>query len=280
MISVTSLSDYLYCKRKLYLQSVLEFKEPPKEVMVLGYIRHEVHDKINKSEESIIKSLKKRHSLDSLREIYKREHSRLLRNTILCNKNSLKQVNLSVLDVFKKAWPVILDEGETRAQNIFKFIEKNDIYGDELWEALFPKIQSEFRISSERLQLKGIIDQIEIYKDGYVPVEIKTGKCPKEGVWPGHKVQIGAYALLIEDSLKKEVKEGFVNYIELKERRHISINPFLKEEILDIRDKVIAMKKAKALPEFCGNELKCSACGLKDYCYDEKSLLEKLQILT
>ena len=46
---------------------------------------------------------------------------------------------------------------------------------------------------------------MEIYENGYVPIELKTGKMPKEGVWPGHKVQIAAYSMLIEEKFKTEV---------------------------------------------------------------------------
>jgi len=52
---------------------------------------------------------------------------------------------------------------------------------------MFPILISEQRIGSDKLQLKGIVDRIEVYENGYVPVELKTGKIPKEGVWPGHR---------------------------------------------------------------------------------------------
>ena len=42
MLSVTHLSSYLYCPRKLYLQKVLSIYEPPKEALVKGTIRHKM----------------------------------------------------------------------------------------------------------------------------------------------------------------------------------------------------------------------------------------------
>ena len=57
MFSVTALATYLYCPRKLYLQQVLEFPEPPSEVLLLGSINHAMFDKINKLDESIVSSI-------------------------------------------------------------------------------------------------------------------------------------------------------------------------------------------------------------------------------
>ena len=60
MLSVSSLSAYEYCKRKLFLQNVLGIYEPPKAPLVKGQIRHQTYDKINKVEESLVKDIRTR----------------------------------------------------------------------------------------------------------------------------------------------------------------------------------------------------------------------------
>ncbi|MBI2659513.1 hypothetical protein HYX05_05440, partial [Candidatus Woesearchaeota archaeon] len=60
-ISVSLLSSYLYCSRKLFLEKVLLLEEPPKESLVMGSIRHETYDNINKKEEEIVTSITKEH---------------------------------------------------------------------------------------------------------------------------------------------------------------------------------------------------------------------------
>ena len=45
--------------------------------------------------------------------------------------------------VFKQVWPLILEESETRASALYEFIQMHNIYGEELWEKLTPKIKSE-----------------------------------------------------------------------------------------------------------------------------------------
>ena len=120
--------------------------------------------------------------------------------------------------------------------------------------------------------LKGIIDKIEKYEDGIVPVELKTGSMPREGVWPGHRIQIAAYALMLEKKLGKEIKEGVVHYLDPNIRRQVVINPFLREEVKELKDKVRALLDGNEIPAAADNENKCAKCGLKEQCMNEKLL--------
>ena len=276
MLSVSALTGFLYCQRKLYLQYVLGFYEPIKEPTIRGTIRHEVYEQINNTEESIVTGITKKSTKEELFNKYKTAHSGILLNTIRKYKEDLKKLNLNPNEVFKQTFPLIMEESITRAKNIWEFMQTHLVYGRELWEKLTPKIKSEFRVESEKLSLRGIIDQIEVYTRGYVPVELKTGQCPKEGVWPNHKIQIAAYAMLLEDTYKTEIKEGFITYLDAKQRRHVPFNPFLKQEILELIEKTRMLLKSKEMPQKTDNQNKCRTCGLKEQCYDDK-MLEKRQ---
>jgi len=276
-ISVTMLSSYLYCKRKLFLERVLGLFEPDKETVVKGSIRHETYDEINKIEEEIVKSIKEGIKFKEIRDKYIHTYAELLREVIKKNKKRLNNVNLNSLEAFKNIFPRFVRESESRAINIYNFMSKYKVYGKELWEKLTPKIISEFKIKSDDLLLSGIIDQIEEYEEGFVPIELKTGKMPKEGVWPGHRIQIAAYALLLEEISKTKIKEGFVHYLDSDERRQVVINPFLKEEVKELRKKVLEMLNFGEIPGYCGNERKCAVCGLKKECFDERFLDKKLK---
>ncbi|MFH2027689.1 MAG: CRISPR-associated protein Cas4 [Nanoarchaeota archaeon] len=272
MISVTSLSSYLYCPRKLFLERVLGFYEPPKEALVRGSIRHDTYDLINKNEERIVKSIKEKLSLEKIKDLYQREYLKFLRLAILRNKEGLKNFDLNLADVFNQTYPMIMDEIENRSFNIFNFIQAHDLFAEELWAKLTPKIISEFKIRSQTLGLSGIIDQIEVYETGKVPVELKTGKTPNEGVWPGHKIQIAAYMLLLSEYHDEEIKEGFVVYLDSKERRHIPMNAFLRQEVLELVEKVGELLASNSPPAICTNQNKCNICGLKEDCYDNEKI--------
>ncbi|HLC96560.1 MAG TPA: CRISPR-associated protein Cas4 [Candidatus Nanoarchaeia archaeon] len=277
MLSVTMLSGYLYCPRKLYLERVLKLSEPPKEALVKGTIRHETYDLINKNEEKFVTRITEKPQLDALTELYKNQYLKYLRIATLHNKEGLKQFNLNPGDLFKQVYPLIVDEALVRSQKLFAFIEKHDVFGKELWDKLTPKILSELQITSPSLGLKGIIDQIEVYGENMVPFELKTGKTPREGVWPGHKIQIAAYALLLEFHYNNEVKEGFVRYLDSKQLRHISINPFMRMEVRELIKKVTFLLAQKQLPPYCESKGKCQACGLRQTCYDEKAMKQLME---
>jgi CRISPR-associated exonuclease Cas4 len=277
MISVTTLSSYLYCKRKLYLQKVLKLYEPIKAPLIKGSIRHKVYENINLAEEELIKTIKKGTTLEDLMGKYHQKYRELLLEVIKQKKYDLKKFNIPPQDLFKQTWTLILAESETRAETVHNFMTKNNIFGDELWNKLTPKIESELRVESKTLGLRGIIDQIEVYPGGFVPIELKTGKAPKEGVWEGHKIQLIAYALLMEEKFNTEVKEGFVNYLDTKQKRHIALNPFMRLEVKELIQKVNQLINSEKIPDFDKNTNKCTICGLKEDCYDETKLKQRLE---
>lgn len=271
-ISVTLLSSYLYCPRKLFLEKVLMLEEPPKESLVMGSIRHETYDKINKAEEMIVTSISKGINLESLQALYRQECLKMLRKSIADSRKRLESINISPLDAYRKHSNFIIEESLARASNVFSFMESNDVFGEELWQKLTPKIISEIRIESDTLRLKGIIDQVHVYENEFVPFELKTGKMPQDGVWPSHRIQLAAYSMLIEEYFGKPVKEGFVVYLDSGEKRHIVVNPFMKEEIGRLVSEVTLLLESKKLPDFCDNENKCRKCGLKNTCYNENEV--------
>ena len=280
-ISVSLLSAYLYCSRKLFLEQVLMLREPPKESIVMGAIRHEVYDNVNKKEEELVTSITKKSSLESIQSLHKKEYLAILRKVITNNKKRLEEVNVDMLEAYKKSFPFIAEESLMRATNIFNFIDANNVFGEELWQKLTPKIISEMRVESEELALKGIIDQVHVYEKGCIPFELKTGRSPQDGVWPSHRIQIAAYSLLLQEKFNKEVKEGFVVYLDSKAKRHIAINPFMGEEVKQLVNEITALLESKEIPDFCNNENKCKKCGLRRTCHNEEEVnnLLKTKIL-
>lgn len=267
MISVTKLSSYLYCPRKIYLTDVMKIVELPKAALVKGTIRHSTFEKINNIEEEIVMSVKPDHKFNNILNIYVKNFSSALRSSIMQNKERLRKVSLPLVDAYRQIWPHFMKESERRSLNIFNFILANRLFGPDLWESLFPKIKSEIRINSKELELKGIIDQLHVYPDKVIPVELKTGKAPSEGVWPGHKIQIAAYILLFNEKFGTSVQKGLVHYLDHDSIQEIIMNPFLKNEVIEIKDKVNKLLNSDELPKKCSNLNKCKACSLKNQCF-------------
>lgn len=275
MISVTQLCSYIYCKRKLYLEKVLGLAEPPKEATALGSIRHKVYEEINRLDEEIVKSISKA-DFDEILSLYRERHSRILKETIEKNEMQIAAFNLQKESLYETILPLIDAESRSRAENVFNFIEKNRVYGKELWEKLEPKISSELKIISSSMDLVGVVDRLEVFESYLIPYELKTGKSPRDGVWPGHRVQITAYCMLLEERYGSRISSGVIHYLDGNEKRKVVMNPFMKMEVLDLIKEVKLLLSAQALPEFA-TENKCRVCGLREDCYNEKKLNKRLK---
>jgi CRISPR-associated protein Cas4 len=276
MVTATQLSSYLYCPRKLFIGSVLKIVEPPKAALVKGEVWHKTNEWINKHEQEIVERVDTANFMD-ISDIYRKEFAKTLRNTIIRYKNELKKFEIKLIDLFNEYWPDIDEEAKRRAYNVSLFASKNKIFGKELWAKLSPKILSEQYFKSEKLGLSGVIDVIEVYDNIlYVPVELKTGTVPQgnNAMWPGHKIQLGVYLMLLEDA-GKQVSEGVLKYKGSEDKKVLVLNSFLKDEVLELVKAVNKIIKTFEIPERVDNKKKCEKCSFKEKCYDDKEM-EKL----
>ncbi|MBU0667221.1 MAG: CRISPR-associated protein Cas4 [Nanoarchaeota archaeon] len=278
MIPVSFLSSYEFCPRKLFLERVLKLESASDKTVIKIDVKHEVLKLINDKEEEIVTSIKKRPAYSQVRDLYKDKYADILRSAISIYKPKLLEVNISLIDTFKSLWPVVLREAKTRCENLFEFIAKNEVYGESLWNLLSPKIKSKYDVESENLGLKGVIDQIKIYPDRIIPIDIKNGSAPSTGVWSGQKLQVCAYIMILED-MGEVVGDGFVNYIDHDIIRPVPINPFLRNHVLETRDSIKRLFDEKKIPDFCENKNKCKTCSLKENCYNNTFIGTKMKNL-
>ena len=275
VIPVTLLSDYEFCQRKIFLDKVLKIAAPPKDEVIKDIIRHKVFDLINKEEQTVVESIKKRPSYSQILDKYKDSHADILRKVISDNKQSLIDINASLIDFFKKSWPMIVRESTFRAENLFNFVARHEVYSEELWNQLTPKMYSEVNVQSENLMLRGAIDRVEKYPDKKLLYEIKTGRAPDRGVWPSHKLQLAAYAMIMRE-LGENVRGYFITYLDVNQSRELIVNSFLEERVLKTRDAIINILEKRELPEFTENKNKCNSCSLKEKCYDNDFVKKKV----
>lgn len=285
MVNATQLSSYMYCPRKLFISSVLEIKEPPKKELVKGRVWHQTYELINKNESDIVKSINSGNYSD-IYDLYRRGFAKFLRNAIIMNKSELKEFEIDMLEIFNDYWTHFDEEAKTRALNVSDFIKRTNFFGAKLWDELTPKILSEQYFKSEKSNISGIIDMVEIHKikdcegtdmDLYVPVEFKTGKFPEKGMWDGHRVQLGAYLVLLEDSGKK-VSEGVLKYKDSSDKRVLVMDSMLRSEVIGIAKKTNSIITNFELPDFTDNKNKCAKCSFKEVCYDSKKMNELIDL--
>ncbi len=125
----------------------------------------------------------------------------------------------------------------------------------------------EVYLSSEKLHLKGIVDEVLTLNDGSMsPLDYKFAEY-KEREFKTHKTQSLAYGMLISENYGKPVNKGFVVYtrsrnklveIEFKQK---DIDSFQKiiEEMLLIIQKGYYPKKASS-------KAKCDDCAYRNIC--------------
>lgn len=139
---------------------------------------------------------------------------------------------------------------------------------DYLWKKL--KVQNRLgptQLSSEALGLSGIPDDIAILENGsYAPIDFKWAVYPNY-VYPGHRIQIAAYALLIEDIYQKPVDVGYIFYIRDGSKVvEVPITLTLREKVHKAIQEILAIINGEKIPDPRSRSIKCLDCTYRNIC--------------
>ena len=254
LISITDITGYLFCPRKIYLKLVKGIKEKPNEKMILGMIRHKIFDDFNKNEQAIVESITKPKTTSEIKSLYRDSLTSMMNKVMSNYSNMLKTWNIDKSE-FQEVKEKIEKETEPKISSLLETIKKGFL-GRQLWENLKPKFITEYELVSEKFGLKGRIDRLEI-GDILIPYEIKS----RENIYDSDKIQLAAYALLLESAFNKKISFGIIETKSKKEE--IIINEQMKKQVLEIADKIRNMQDA----EITSNFAKCQNCGLREECF-------------
>ncbi len=131
----------------------------------------------------------------------------------------------------------------------------------------------ERQMDSNHLGMAGRPDKLIQINGEIVPSLIKTGDKPGYGVWGYDRLQLTAYAMLVEEEFEVDVKYGFVEYVRFGEFRDAKIKSWDHKKVLLILDRIRKIRdgvlpaKSKRAP--------CDHCEFVDMCNTRKSLLSK-----
>ncbi|MBI5871814.1 CRISPR-associated protein Cas4 [archaeon] len=268
LISISSVNEYDYCQRKLYLSCILNIKEPIKECVAFGSVKHEIYESINNIDREIVCSIRKETNIG---ETYLRYYRDIVNINLIKHKQLFDYLKIDLPAAFGQIWQFFEKEAEFRAGFAKRFVEAHNLFGHELWNALTPKFLSEFKVAAKGIGVIGRIDRVAIEsinsKEIFIPYELKTGNMPKEGVWPSHRIQLALYMLSLSEQCQNEIKIGYIHYLKDNALRKVVMNPFLKDEALDMLAKVRVLLNSSLLPPITTNENKCKNCGLKERCW-------------
>ena len=129
----------------------------------------------------------------------------------------------------------------------------------------------DYACRSETLGLKGVIDQIVYTEDGrIIPVDYKMAKA----VSRNHRLQLAAYALLLEDESKQQndkvhdISEGYIYLVPQRKFVLVKLTTKLKQDVRDMLIYTLQMVTAEQMPAPTTVKQRCLACEFRRFCND------------
>ena len=131
----------------------------------------------------------------------------------------------------------------------------------------------EYAMYSDALGIAGAPDKLVRRGGAVLPCVIKTGNAPDQGVWRSDRLQITAYAMLVEETFGKVVEHGFVEYARSFDLREVVIRSRDRRRVLELRNRIKAIKDGR-MPDR-PRDAPCEFCAFEEDCRVTRSLASK-----
>lgn len=141
---------------------------------------------------------------------------------------------------------------------------------DEDWEELF--------LTSEELGIRGRVDALRTRNGETIPYEHKRGKCYRDEnkqpqAWESDKIQILAYACLLESALGISIAEGRIRYHADNVLIHVPLDDAGRATVTEAIEKARKLRESTQRPPVTENERLCARCSLSPVCLPEEARL-------
>nr|WP_052331538.1 CRISPR-associated protein Cas4 [Calothrix sp. PCC 7507] len=160
----------------------------------------------------------------------------------------------------------------------FSNILENPVSSDEEWEELF--------LESEELGLRGRLDALRTRDGQTIPYEHKRGRCyrdenkqpfdsaqGKPQAWESDRLQILAYAYLLESAWGITVKEGRIRYHADNVLVHVPVDDAGRTAVKEAIQQARILRQSTHRPPVTNNERLCARCSLAPVCLPEEAQL-------
>ena len=125
--------------------------------------------------------------------------------------------------------------------------------------------QFEIPLSSKRHGLSGKLDMLVTTPQGRFPVDFKM---TKGEVGENHRMQLAAYALMVEEQFACKVDTGFIYLIPQYRSVVVPIDAALRRQFLESLGEMRAMIAAENFPAATPMRGRCWDCEFKRFCND------------
>ncbi len=120
-------------------------------------------------------------------------------------------------------------------------------------------------LSSDRLGLSGKLDLLIVTPDGCYPVDFKhTRDRPRRN----HVLQLGGYALLVEQVMQKPVPAAFIYIAPRNQLVRVRVTEGLKQLVRTRLHEIREIVREQMLPEPTPVRARCEECEFRNYCGD------------
>ncbi len=137
-----------------------------------------------------------------------------------------------------------------------------------------------FEVESERLGLRGKVDAFRRRDGAWTPYEHKRGRCApgaggKPAAWDSDRVQVAAYAMLLEEALGEAVLEGRIRYHQSGVTVRVPIDDELRSMVRKAVARARELRASMRRPPVAANPRLCLRCSLAPVCLPEEERLAK-----
>lgn len=134
-------------------------------------------------------------------------------------------------------------------------------------------------LGSEALGLTGRVDCLKRRDGLLIPYEHKRGRHRQEGkqtaAWPSDVVQVGAYAVLLEEHLGSPIDEGRIRYHATSTTIRVPIDDELRGRVWEAVRRANELRRSTERPPITPEERRCIRCSLAPVCLPEEVRQER-----
>ena len=146
--------------------------------------------------------------------------------------------------------------------------------GRRLHQALAEDDLTSYVLEAPQLGLRGKVDAARRRDGALIPIEVKKGRAAQgPAAWPSDRVQVGAYAMLLEETQGVSIAEGRVRYLESGRTVQVPIDESLRRQVSYAIERARALRRETTRPPVTENARLCPRCSLAPVCLPEEERL-------
>jgi CRISPR-associated protein Cas1 len=134
---------------------------------------------------------------------------------------------------------------------------------------------STLELNSDKLGLLGKVDCLKRRDGNYIPYEVKRGRPRKDSgqpaqAWPSDRLQVIAYAVLLEENFGEPISEGRVHYHAANVTVKVPIDTQARVDLQEAISTARRLRESLDRPPIADNDRLCARCSLAPVCLPEE----------